>query len=412
MGIIFASMMVDYDMMIKYTYTHGYDVRLEEVSEQIALNIRNNMNDAITYVSSMTEVFSEYEDIHCEEALDLLARVSERSEFTRMWLTKENGEAISSEGNTSNATGRGYLEDAKNGNSGISELQYSRVNGEKNVVIYAPINHNNEVTGLVIGIYRLDDLLNVIDIHCFGRSGYCKLITESGEVIVEAEDSGTDFAVGPYDHMQQVEINDWYVYVQMPMDIVVDDLKRQGFFYILIFVKLAVIIIYFIVDRNRTKKSILEKMALMDSLTALWNRKALEDKVNSYLRKQKQDIHILFVLDIDHFKEINDTVGHLAGDNIIKKIARELENHFGDKGFVGRLGGDEFAVFIPKVKDIEELKVRMNYFLEKMDDITVSVGMSAFPEEGNNFDVLYESADSKMYRAKAVKGNSLCTDEL
>ena len=87
-----------------------YETRLKETGEQLADGIELHMNTSVSFLEALAEVFSEYDDIHSEEALDTLRRVSEKSDFTRMWLTKANGEAMSSEGSSSNATGRAYLE--------------------------------------------------------------------------------------------------------------------------------------------------------------------------------------------------------------------------------------------------------------------------------------------------------------
>lgn len=150
--ILLVIFYVCYSVFMFYKTNEQYDIRLKETGDEVAKNINSQMNLAVMYVEGLAEGFSNYEDIHCDEAVETLIRVSEKSHFKRMWLTKIDGRAISSELKDSDATGRGYLKRALNGESGISEVQHSRVNNEKNVVIFAPTYYNGEVTGMVIGI--------------------------------------------------------------------------------------------------------------------------------------------------------------------------------------------------------------------------------------------------------------------
>lgn len=422
-GFIFLSVFVDFYLLFHHTYTQSYKVRLEETGQQIAGSVRRNMEDAVIFVKAAATVFRDYEDIHCEEAVEAMILIDRESNFTRMWLTKAGGEAVSSEGKTSDAAGRAYLEDGLAGNSGISEIQYSRVNGEKNVTVYAPIRHGDEITGLIIGIYRLEELLENVDVKCFGRDGYCRLVKENGEVIVEGMPEGEaskTFEGKNIDYLCPVGINDWWVYIRLPGNILMEDLKGQGIFYLLISMKLMFVLLCFILDKYHTKKIILEKLAKTDSLTELWNRKTIEEKINSCLSAGGQKNHVLVVLDVDRFKKVNDTEGHLAGDILIKRIAAALEDTFGDIGIVSRMGGDEFAVFLPAAEGrdtIQEVRERIEKLFAEVDkmaekenwkcSISLSVGAAVATEEKCSFEALYGMADNKMYEAKNIKGNSV-----
>lgn len=413
---VILSIFVDYAFLFRMSAKKSYQERLTEAGEQIATGVRQNMEQAVILVEVMAEVMSRYEDIHCEEAIDCMERVSQHTNFTRMWLTKANGEALSSEGNTSDATGREYLADGLKGNSGISAVQHSRVNGEKNVVVYAPIYHNETITGLMIGIYRLDLLAEVVDIDCFGQNGYCKLIKEDGTVLVEAEDSSA-VAAGSYSYTCSAGVNDWNVFIQLPEEFVSEDAGMMVASSAVACAKLTIIALYVLFSRYKVKKGILQKLAQTDSMTLLWNRGTIEEKITEYMERDGDKKHAFVILDIDRFKVINDTIGHMAGDVLIKELAVQLLEVFGEKGLVSRLGGDEFAVFIPEINSIEDIKEQIGNLFGKIkgiaaehnweNKVTVSIGLAISPADGRDFESLYRAADRKLYEAKANGGNQV-----
>lgn len=414
--MIVSSVLLDYGYLIVNSNKNKYDIRLKEAAKQAAIGVEQAMTDAVTFVEAIAEVMAEYEDIHSGEALDCLWRVNTKSNFTRMWLTKADGSAISTEGESSDATGRPYLESGLKGESGISEIQTSRVNGEKNVVVYAPVYHKGQITGLVIGIYRLNDLTKVVDINCFDRSGYCSLIRENGEVIVETRNSETT-KPGKYSFTHKTEINDWCVFVELPQEFINDDIRQQLLFSVILCVKLIILIVYLLAKKHHGEKIILEKLAHSDSLTLLMNRGTVEEKIKEYLENSEKEKYVFIIIDVDHFKLINDTIGHISGDFLLKEIAEYLDESFGSCGLVSRLGGDEFAVFCRNFDSMEEIYDRMNSFTDKIkeldatnhwkENISISAGVVVYPEEGTDFESLYKAADRKMYQIKAKGGNGV-----
>lgn len=98
-----------------------------------------------------------------------------------------------------------------------------------------------------------------------------------------------------------------------------------------------------------------KRAAKMDALTGTWNRKYFEDHVQSYLNNAGE-VGAFFMLDIDNFKRINDTYGHLTGDELLVRFSKVLSSVSRQDDLVGRLGGDEFAIFSRKVASIETAK--------------------------------------------------------
>ncbi len=166
-----------------------------------------------------------------------------------------------------------------------------------------------------------------------------------------------------------------------------------------------------------TQTDSMEHLALHDSLTDLPNRVLLQDRVNQTVTSLSQKEHpcALVVLDLNRFKEINDSFGHLVGDSVLKRTSTTIANSLRPSDTVARLGGDEFAIFLPET-DIESAKnvvERMTEALSRPFEceghsvvLGASIGLAFFPEHGTNYEELLQKADVAMYVAKRAGFNS------
>jgi diguanylate cyclase (GGDEF)-like protein/PAS domain S-box-containing protein len=156
----------------------------------------------------------------------------------------------------------------------------------------------------------------------------------------------------------------------------------------------------------------LRHMAYHDPLTGLANRNKLEQFINQILasaRRHQQSFALVF-LDLDRFKNINDTIGHDAGDLLLQVVADRLRAAVRNTDMVARLGGDEFVLLITDVKRAESVALIAQKVLESVLEvitvkghelyITTSVGISLYPFDGQTMQVLMKNADLAMYRAK------------
>lgn len=173
-----------------------------------------------------------------------------------------------------------------------------------------------------------------------------------------------------------------------------------------------------ITERKRAEL-MLRHMAHHDYLTNLTNRPALAASFDSILQRAQlaHQCVALFFIDLDNFKDLNDTRGHGVGDSILKQIAERLEGFIGPYDALGRFGGDEFVVVLgqqpnrlaalragQQLRHLFEVPVTLN---EVEFAVSCSIGMSTYPEDGNDYDTLIRNADMAMYYAKTHGKNRL-----
>jgi diguanylate cyclase (GGDEF)-like protein len=169
----------------------------------------------------------------------------------------------------------------------------------------------------------------------------------------------------------------------------------------------------------REHGKMLEALALNDPLTGLANRRLLSDRLALALvhARRSKSIMALVYLDLDGFKKINDTLGHAAGDALLKSVAARLTASVRAGDTVARLGGDEFAIALWRVVDAADAAavaakvietVARPYFIEgRTVAVTASAGVGLYPDHGADADSLMKSADLALYEAKrGGKNNS------
>ncbi len=160
----------------------------------------------------------------------------------------------------------------------------------------------------------------------------------------------------------------------------------------------------------------IKKLAARDSLTGIYNRRFGEQRLSeSFSLCQRKNLPLnILMLDIDHFKQINDSYGHTAGDLVLKELAKYLENHLRQEEIVCRYGGEEFLIIMPytEVKEAIKLACRLRRGIESDLEITVSMGVANWPTiQTSNIDTLINAADDALYYAKKKGRNVVACNE-
>jgi diguanylate cyclase (GGDEF)-like protein/PAS domain S-box-containing protein len=175
--------------------------------------------------------------------------------------------------------------------------------------------------------------------------------------------------------------------------------------------KMLFSIINDVTERKDAEKKI-KYLAYFDSLTTLPNRKMFSDKLNQAIFKTKQNNlkFALFYIDLDSFKDVNDSFGHLIGDQLLIKVAERLKKTLRKDSKIFRLGGDEFAVILEDISIHQEASIISNRILKQLEKpfilnnneifSSASIGISIYPDDGLDASTLLKKSDKAMYRVK------------
>jgi diguanylate cyclase (GGDEF)-like protein/PAS domain S-box-containing protein len=161
------------------------------------------------------------------------------------------------------------------------------------------------------------------------------------------------------------------------------------------------------------------KQANFDTLTELPNRQMFQNRLEQEAKIARRSGHrmALMLIDLDRFKEVNDSLGHDTGDTLLIEAARRITSCVRESGTVARLGGDEFTVILPNVEDSEGIEPIANAIIGKLCEpfrlgpdeafISASIGVTLYPDDASELDVLFKNADQAMYAAKNAGRNRL-----
>ena len=172
-----------------------------------------------------------------------------------------------------------------------------------------------------------------------------------------------------------------------------------------------------IVERRQAEARV-HHMAYHDSLTGLPNRALLSDRLDRAMlaaQRSERKLAVMFI-DLDRFKTINDSLGHMTGDQLLKEVAARLCRAVRASDTVARLGGDEFVVLVPGIRLVDESSQVAEKIIEALSDsfplegrnlhITPSIGICVYPDDGADVETLMRHADAAMYHAKASGRNN------
>lgn len=163
------------------------------------------------------------------------------------------------------------------------------------------------------------------------------------------------------------------------------------------------------IDKEKLEEQKLILAAKMDKMTMVLNRDTTMEYIRQIFEKDGTAKHALFMIDVDNFKLLNDTYGHLVGDEFLIEFAAELKSCFRDSDIVGRVGGDEFFALMRDVPDRETIGMKAKELLETIQavckpyaeiNLSGSIGIAVYPESGKSIEALYLRADTALYQAK------------
>ncbi len=166
----------------------------------------------------------------------------------------------------------------------------------------------------------------------------------------------------------------------------------------------------------------MEQNSKLDPMTGLFNKYTIEFLVDEYFKQMDEmSSAALLIIDMDHFKQINDTLGHLAGDAILTDTAVVIRRFFKGDALCGRVGGDEFMVFVKDVQDVSSLLLQAEFLRQEIAKTTsernitiaiqASVGIAVSTAGFRDYAGMFKAADEALYRAKKEGRNRICVIE-
>jgi diguanylate cyclase (GGDEF)-like protein/PAS domain S-box-containing protein len=167
------------------------------------------------------------------------------------------------------------------------------------------------------------------------------------------------------------------------------------------------------ISRQKQAEQELERLAYYDGLTGLPNRALFRDRFEHEIRRAKRHgtLMAIFFIDLDNFKNVNDTLGHWAGDALLKVVATRIQDRLRATDTVARLGGDEFTVILPGLSHPGDAAESARKLIDTLSEpvsikdhqvyVGASIGIAVFPDDGQDFTTLTKRADNAMYASKA-----------
>ena len=162
------------------------------------------------------------------------------------------------------------------------------------------------------------------------------------------------------------------------------------------------------------KDAQIELRSNFDQLTGLASRAVFYSRLEGELERQDRDGRrlALLVLDINRFKNINDSLGHFAGDGVLQQVGTRLSRHLGGRDRASRIGGDDFHILIPEARSVEEIASGAEKVLSLLNEpveagenrlfLSASLGIAVFPDDGRTVEILLQKADMAMHKAKEL----------
>lgn len=416
-------------------------------------------------LATLMENYS-YQDIELAE--NISRAVMKNSSAYMVIFCNESGEGILQDGTRILLTDTDYYGNCSNTEASYTWSRDDGITGESCIVASVPLFKDNTLKGHLLVYYSLTDFESIIRVREFDSSAYYAVIDEHDNVICSVGKENSLFVqegfwkhileVGAntkelekernrFDSQMQgmtvienetgkgsmaliyapVGINDWKFVIGLSNTYIetmqarewqtIRELLKRLVVYLLCFAIAVLAINVTIKLKELEKHKELEGKAETDLLTGLTNKVSTERKISEYMREHPHEQGVLFLLDVDNFKKINDTKGHAFGDEVLRTLGHKLRAEFRVSDIVGRTGGDEFMIFLKDMKGQDGIRkeaARVNDLFHNFRageyvkySVTASIGAAVFPDDAADFPALYKAADEALYKVKQNGKNKL-----
>ena len=406
------------------------------------------------FLESPAAYYGTTDDLFSKENLTLLSNLASSSSYHRLMLFSTDGQGRSSDGKETDVSSRDYFQRTMEGQRILSSPLESSVDNETLLVLTVPIYDDNQnIIGALGGSINVTELTTILFEDLYSGSGYSFITDPEGTIISIDSEHGKirdnffsvtsnwvfhtrkdnftiqdDFKSGhancrkvsatsiqsQYISYQPLHYNGWmlcYVVPAIEARQSFSFIPRYEFVLFGFFICIVLALLLAILKINRRNQSTLIRQAHTDSLTGLLNKSYTEQTISKWLNSKEFDgFQALLMIDMDYFKQINDTFGHAVGDEVLIIFSRFLREQFRTTDIIGRVGGDEFMVLMKNVRLDYNLRPHLQKLyisLETLDipeldgrRLSCSIGCAVAPTDADSFSQLYQLADKALYSAK------------
>ena len=431
-------------------------------------DIKYHLDVMTSCATSVAAIMENYTSDDLEIAEVVVKEICNSSAAYLAVLANLEGEGVDNNGNWVNLSTTDYFSLAKGEEQKYCYVQDDGCIGKAAIMSSIPLYKNNEIKSYMFVYFSIEDFKDIMNSLLYEEGCMYALLDNSGTIIAQASAGnrlveGNNFwdaiAKNPanrsevakakrdigrlipgtiytseigvkeayYIIYEPMNISNWYVIVAFNgkriKNLVEEELdfskKILGQLIFVIVLFSAVIVFMYFLSRKRSanQAKVLEKKADTDQLTGLYNKAATERLIKDYLAEHPDEQALIFVLDIDNFKKINDTMGHAFGDEVLSMLGYQLKREFRMSDIIGRTGGDEFMICLKNIKDdviIQKEIDRVEKFFKNFRvgeyvkySATASIGVSVFPKDGKDFEALYRASDHALYTAKKRGKNQI-----
>ena len=440
----------------------------KDVIENTEAIIINNVDrqsvhftDTITlhfeYLEGIASHFSASDDLLSENNLQLLESVKEQSSLELLAVITPDGTSTYSNGIKKSVASRRYFQEAIAGRRALSAPIVSKVDNKTTRIILAvPILRDGNVVGVIGGSCDVSSLSTLLFGDINDGAGSILIVNSVGEIIsctmdnenldiqpegnfflyyndtkfqgdVTLETIRQDFSqmheglvlfkkhgCTHYMAYRPLKLSDWSLCYIVPASIAQQSYQFVLDYELILFGTLfvATLLLLFVIFRSNSKKQQeLIAFGQTDALTGILNKQSTEDQINDWLADERCiGYQVFMMLDIDGFKNINDVLGHMAGDKILRELGALLRQEFRETDIVGRIGGDEFCILAKNNAVEHTAALRADRLCQSIrchkfsavpsGNITISVGVAISPIHGRSYQELYIAADKALYETK------------
>lgn len=169
------------------------------------------------------------------------------------------------------------------------------------------------------------------------------------------------------------------------------------------------------INQMKSQTDALQQKIKLDGFTGLYSKKYAQELMDEVLRQKCSQTHALLLIDLDNFKAVNDTYGHIAGDQVLKEISECIKKTLRKTDIQGRFGGDEFILLLQNVGSAQLAKAKAQVLLFAQDNayhVTKSIGIALYPQDATDFETLFAKADRALYYSKKEKNTATLYEEI